>query len=123
MEQNDFVTHYEDLKVFQRAYQVSLEVHKLSLKLPKIEQFALADQVRRSSKSVCANIAEGYGRQRQSKIEFKRFIMIAIGSAEETSLWLKYAGDLEYVSRELIEHLRAEYIEILRMLHGFRNKL
>jgi four helix bundle protein len=53
----------EDLDVFQRAYRLSLEVHRASLELPRIEQWALADQIRRASKSICANLAEGFGRQ------------------------------------------------------------
>ena len=53
------VTSFEDLDVFRRAYRVSLEVHRASLGFPRIEQSALADQLRRASKSICANIAEG----------------------------------------------------------------
>ncbi len=51
----------EDLEVFRRAYRLSLEVHRASLEFPRIEQFALADQIRRASKSICANLAEGFG--------------------------------------------------------------
>jgi four helix bundle protein len=60
----DRVSSFEDLEVFQRAYRVSLEIHEQSLRFPKIEQYALADQVRRASKSICANIAEGFAKQR-----------------------------------------------------------
>ncbi len=56
------VRSFEDLEVFKRAYRVSLAVHRRSLKFPKIEQYALGDQVRRASKSVCTNIAEGFGK-------------------------------------------------------------
>ena len=66
---------FEDLEVFQRAYKISLEIHKTSLQLPKIEQYGLADQVRRASKSVVVNLAEGYGKRR-SKAEFRRYIQI-----------------------------------------------
>ncbi len=59
----------EDLEVFRRAYALSLDVHKVSLTFPKMEQYALALQLRRSSKSVCANIMEGFARQRQSSAE------------------------------------------------------
>ena len=70
---------FEDLEVFKRAHKLSLEVHALSLELPQIEQFALADQIRRASKSICVNLAEGFGKQSQSKAEFKRFILMSIG--------------------------------------------
>ena len=64
MRVSEWVERVEDLEVFRRAYRVSLEVHRASLEFPRIEQFALADQVRRASKSICANLAEGFGRQR-----------------------------------------------------------
>jgi four helix bundle protein len=74
---------FEDLEVFKRAYRVSLEIHAVSLKFPKVEQYALADQIRRASKSICANLAEGYGKRSQSQAEFNRFILMSIGSADE----------------------------------------
>src|SRR5215470_10397942 len=89
---------FEDLEVFQRAYRISLEVHRMSLDFPRNEQFALADQVRRASKSICANIAEGFGRQGYSQGEFKRFLMIAMGSADEMRVWSRYCLDLGYIS-------------------------
>ena len=80
---NGFANRVEDLEVFRRAYRLSLEVHRVSLDFPRIEQWALADQIRRASKSICANLAEGFGRQRLSKPEFRRFLVMAIGSADE----------------------------------------
>ena len=56
---SEWARRFEDLDVFRRAYRLSLEVHRASLEFPRIEQFALADQIRRASKSICANIAEG----------------------------------------------------------------
>ncbi len=91
------VVSFEDLEVFQRAYRLSLEVHRKSLEMPKIEQQALADQMRRASKSICSNLAEGYGRQKQSKAEFKRFVWMAIGSSDEMRVWARYALDLGYI--------------------------
>ena len=72
------VVSFEDLEVFQRAYRVSLEIHRASLSFPAVEQRALADQIRRASKSICANIAEGYAKQHVSLAEFKRFLVMAI---------------------------------------------
>ncbi len=69
------ISTYEDLEVFQRAYRISLDVHRTSLQFPKVEQFGgLADQMRRASKSICGNIAEGFGKQRRSNAEFKRYL-------------------------------------------------
>jgi 23S rRNA-intervening sequence protein len=69
------VVSFEDLEVFQRAYRVSLEIHRASLSFPAVEQRALAEQIRRASKSICANIAEGYAKQHVSLAEFKRFLV------------------------------------------------
>jgi four helix bundle protein len=112
------ISSFEDLEVFQRAYRVSLDLHRASLQLPKIEQRGLADQIRRASKSICGNIAEGFGKQRRSSAEFKRFLLMAIGSADEMQVWLKYCSDLDYIDRNACEHWRDEYRQIARMLQG-----
>ena len=112
------VRSFEDLDVFKRAYRVSLELHRESLKFPKIEQYALADQVRRASKSICANIAEGFAKQRSSKAEYKRYLMMALGSADEMRVWLRYCHDLGYVDEASWARWRDEYQQIARMLHG-----
>ena len=116
------VSSFEDLDVFQRAYRVSLDLHQASLQFPKIEQYALADQIRRANKSICGNIAEGFGKQRQSSAEFKRYLSMAIGSADEMQVWLKYCGDLEYIDRKRCEIWRDEYRQIARMLQGLYSK-
>ena len=60
------VATFEDFEVFQRAYRISLDVHRASLAFPAVEQYGLADQIRRASKSICGNIAEGFGKRRRS---------------------------------------------------------
>jgi four helix bundle protein len=112
------LSSFEDLEVFQRAYRISLDVHKASLRFPNIEQRALADQIRRASKSVCGNVAEGFGKQRRSGAEFKRYLLMAIGSADEMQVWLRYCSDLGYVEKETCEGWRDEYRQIARMLQG-----
>ena len=89
----------EGLRVFQLAYALSLDLHRASLTWPKVEQYGgIADQVRRSSKAVCALLAEGVGRSRASRREFERYVVMALGSANEARLWCKYAEDLGYAS-------------------------
>jgi four helix bundle protein len=116
------VRSFEDLEVYQRAYGLALELHKRSLEFPKMEQFALADQVRRASKGICANIAEGFARQRSSSADFHRFIVMAFGSSDEMKVWLSFCADLGYVPKEDAKRLREEYSIVARMLHGLRNK-
>jgi four helix bundle protein len=114
---------FEDLDVFQRAYKISLVIHRTSQIFPKIEQYALADQIRRASKSICANIAEGYGKQKQSKPEFKRFLLIALGSSDEMRVWCRYCLDLGFIDDTTWQEWRDEYSRISRMLQGLINKL
>ncbi len=116
------VKSFEELEVFQRAYRLSLEVHRASLKFPKIEQYALADQVRRASKSIVANIAEGFGKQGASAAEFRRFLRIATGSADEMRVWVRYCLDLDYIDETTWQHWRDEYQAIAKMLRVLDRK-
>ena len=114
----DRIERVEDLEVYRRAYRVSLEVHRASLELPRIEQFALADQLRRSSKSICANLVEGFAKQSRSAAEYRRYLTVAIGSSDETQLWLRYCVDLGYVEEVAGRRWIADYVEISKMLQG-----
>jgi four helix bundle protein len=112
------------LKVFQRAYRLSLELHRASLGWPRVEQYGgVADQMRRASKSVCALLVEGAGRQPGSDAEFRRYLSMAIGSADEARLWCDYAADLDYTDRAQALAWQDELSQIARMLHGLRNNL
>src|SRR5262245_20655055 len=117
------VVSFEDLEVFQRAYRISLDIHRQSLGFPLIEQRALGDQLRRASKSICANVAEGYGRQKRSKAEFKRFLQMAIGSSDEMRVWVRYALDLGYIDDVIWRRWRDEYQMISRMLRSLVGKV
>ena len=113
---------FEDLEVFQRAYRLSLEIHRVSLELPKIEQHALGDQVRRASKSIPVNIAEGFGKQVESIAEFRRFLRVATGSADEMRVWVRYAFDLGYIDEATWRRWRDEYHAIAKMLQGLHRR-
>jgi four helix bundle protein len=112
------VSTFDDLEVFQRAYGISLDVHRASLQFPGIEQRVLADQIRRASKSICGNIAEGFGKQRRSAAEFKRHLLMAIESADEMQVWVRYCIDLNYIDLETGAKWRDEYRQIAKMLQG-----
>ena len=117
------VHRFEELEVFKRAYKVSLEIHRLTLAMPQVEQYGLADQMRRASKSICANLAEGFGKQSLSKTEFRRFIRMGIGSADEMRVWLRYGLDLNCINEEQWKHWRDEYEQIAKMLQGLGKSL
>ena len=117
-ERSQRVEAFEDLEVFRRAYRLSLEIHRRSLELPAIEQRALGDQVRRASKSICANLAEGFAKQARSAAEFRRFVTMAMGSADEMRVWIRYCRDLDYIDPETWQRWRDEYHAISKMLQG-----
>ncbi len=109
----------EGLVVFQRAYLLSLDVHRASLTWPKVEQYGgIADQLRRSSKSVCALLAEGVGRSRASRRDYERYLVMALGSADEARLWCRYAEDLGYATSDQAAPWRDAFAEVARMLQG-----
>ena len=117
-----FVGHYRDLAVYKKAFDVSLAVHRASLTFPKIEQYGLADQMRRASKSICANIAEGFAKQQSSKADFKRFLLMAVGSAHEMNVWCDYCEALNYVDPDTINNWKEEYVSVTKMLQALYSK-
>src|SRR5262249_1947730 len=90
---------------------MALEVSTLTRMFPKSEQYELGRQVRASARSIPANIAEGWAK-RHSPAEFRRHLQIAIGSCEETQVWLEFALDEGFLSAEKREHCRTEYSRI-----------
>ena len=114
---------FEDLEVFKRAYRLSLEIHRNSQDFPSSEQYELGQQVRRASKSICANIAEGFGKQSTSRVEFGRYLKIAMGSADEMRVWARYCLDLGYIDEPTWRRWRDEYQEIAKMLQGLLSSL
>lgn len=106
---------YKSLKVFQLSYELALEIFHLSKSFPVEERYSLTDQIRRSSRSVPANIAEGY-RKRQYPKAFVNKMSDADGEATETTLWLDFAKDCGYLSPPIHERLIKGYEEIGRML-------
>ncbi|QPC90405.1 four helix bundle protein [Mesorhizobium sp. INR15] len=119
----NYVRRARDLEVYKRAYTVSLEVHKATLTFPKMEQYALADQLRRSTKGICANLAEGFAKQTHSKAEFARFISMAMGSCSEAETWISYAFDLGYIAQAQLDDWLQSYAHVYGMLVNLREKL
>lgn len=111
------IKHYSDLLVFKQAYRLALEVSKFSRGFPKYEQYELAGQLRRSARSVAANIVEGWAK-RNSPAEFKRHLIIAKGECTETELWLEMSGDEGYAPKERCKDLRAEYGKLGMMIYN-----
>ena len=112
---------FHRLDVYRKSYCLALEVHKLTLNFPKVEQYGVARQLRDSTKSIPANIGEGMGRQ-ESPRDVVHFIRIALGSCDETRIWLDFARDLGYIRAEQHKLLDARYCEVGRMLTGLRKR-
>ena len=91
--------NYKDLEIWQIAKELSIEVHKMTLTLPKFEMYEEGSQIRRSSKSIRSNIVEGYGRRRY-KNEFIRYIVFAIASTDETIDHLEILFETESLKDE-----------------------
>ncbi len=106
---------HEDLRVFQLAYSLAMEIFHLSKSFPIEERFSLTDQIRRSSRSVPANIVEGY-RKRQYPKMFVSKMADADGEAAETQLWLLFSKDCIYITINDFERLTEAYKEVGRML-------
>ncbi len=114
---------YEDLDVYKRARKLAIELHKLSLEWPKIEQFGgIADQLRRSSKSVNANVAEGLSKN-TSVADKCKFLQIALGSVEECRVWLDFATELGYLDLAKAEDFRKTYQEIAAQLYRLQQSI
>jgi four helix bundle protein len=106
---------HRDLKVFQYAYGLAMRIFNESKPFPKEERFSLTSQIRRSSRSVAANIAEGF-RKRQYPNMFVSKLADSDAEATETQVWLDFARDCGYLSSEIHNDLVARYEEIGRML-------
>jgi four helix bundle protein len=122
-EKNIYASDFTDLKVFRFAFDISVVIHKRSLEFPKIEQYALADQLRRCTKSVCANLVEGYSKQSYSRAEFKRFIAMALGSCGESRMWLLYCRELNYIMASEFTEWNAVYVKVANMLRRLHSNI
>jgi len=91
---------YKDLDIYKLAYRLALEVHKMTMKLPKYELYEQGSQVRRSSKSIKDNIAEGFGRRRY-KDEFVRFLVFAHSSCDEAISQLTMINEIHFENKDL----------------------
>lgn len=105
------ITTVLDLGVFKLSYNFAMDIFNQSKTFPKEEHYSLIDQVVRSSRSISVNIAEGWGK-RIYENEFKRHLVYAIGSLEETKVWLLFAKDCGYLNADKYNTFCSLYDEI-----------
>ena len=111
------IQSYRDLKVYRLSYSLAMEVYWLTKGFPRDELYSLTDQLRRSSRSVSANVVEGWAKRHYENV-FKRHLIDSIGSSDETKMWLDLAFDCKYISEEQHKSLMARYDEVGKMLYG-----
>ncbi len=112
-------THTE-LEVYRKAFDAAMRIFEVSKEFPKEERYSLTDQVRRSSRSVCANLAEAW-RKRRYEAAFKSRLSDAETEAAETQVWLEFAVKCNYLDRDAAATLYKTYDEILATLVGMIN--
>ena len=114
------IENHTDLLVYQKAFEAAMQIFELSKSFPQEEKYSLTDQIRRSSRSVCANLAEAW-RKRRYEAMFISKLADAEGEAAETQVWLEFAVKCKYLKREEAAALYAVYREIIRTLVGMIN--
>jgi four helix bundle protein len=114
------ISNHEELEVFQLSYKAALEIFELSKSFPKYEQYSLSDQIRRSSRSVCANLAEAY-RKRFYPKSFIAKIIDCEGEAAEKQVWIKISLSCNYLDQIKSDELHSTYDLIIKKLVTMRN--
>ena len=106
---------FRDLTVYKKAYRLALDIFKSSKQFPAFERYSLTDQIRRSSRSVAANIAEAWPKRLYEKL-FTSTLIRAAGEASETGYWLDMALELQYLNQDKHKDMLARCIEVEKML-------
>ena len=109
------INSFRDLIVYQKAYQIAMEIFEITKKFPSEEKYSLTDQVRRSSRSVTSNIAEAWAKRRYSK-SFISKLSDSLGEEYETEVWLDYSRDCNYISIETHEKIMNISSEVRKIL-------
>ena len=109
------IATHKDLRVYQLAFITAMEIYSISKSFPAEEKYSLTDQIRRSSRSVCANLAEAFRKRRYPK-HFISKLSDCEAEAAESQVWLDFALACDYITTEDYEKLYKEYDMILGML-------
>lgn len=115
------IQQHADLQVYKKAFAAATLIFQMSKEFPKEEIYSLTDQIRRSSRSVCANLAEAW-RKRRYEAAFVAKLSDAESEAAETQVWIEFAVKCRYLARDRGTSLYQAYDEILRMLVAVVNK-
>ena len=113
------IKSFLDLEVYQLAHKFAMRIFEITMRFPVEEKYSLTDQIRRSTRSIAVNTAEGWGKRTYTG-NFKRHLVDGMGSLEESKSWLLFAKDCNYITIEIYNQLLAEAEVLgskLRRLH------
>ena len=115
------VKTYRDLVVYQESFDLAMDLFKISMQFPREERYSLTDQLRRASRSIPVNIAEGWAKRKFENV-FKRHLLDSIGSCEEVKVWLEMAKECKYIDINIYNEYMDKYKQIGAMLKSLMNK-
>lgn len=111
---------FKDLLAYKKAFSLAMEIYAITKSFPNEEKYSLTDQIRRSSRSVCANLAEAYRKRRYTK-HFISKLTDSDGENSETNVWLDFSFECEYISKEIHQNLTEKTIEIGKLINYMIN--
>ncbi|MBA4311621.1 MAG: hypothetical protein C0417_03220 [Chlorobiaceae bacterium] len=117
MERKKDLKHFRDLEVYQLAFKLAMNIFQITKNFPAEERYSLVDQIRRSSRSVCANLAEAW-RKRKYVAVFKNKLTDSMQEASETQCWLEFSATCNYISKDQFVEYDGEYEKIILMLNS-----
>ena len=117
MKKKSDIKHFRDLEVYRRAFESAMEIFQLTKEFPNEEKYSLVDQIRRASRSVCANISEAWRKRRYIAV-FKNKITDSMQEASETQCWLEFSLACRYIEKDVFDNLDDEYEQIIAMLNS-----
>lgn len=117
MEKNQPIKHFRELIVYRKAFETAMKIYNITKSFPAEERYSLVDQIRRSSRSVCSNLAEAW-RKRRYEAVFKNKLTDSMQEASETQCWLEFSFACNYIDQETFTSLDNDYEEIIAMLNS-----
>jgi len=117
MNEKKMIKHFRELEVYQIAFREAMKIFQITKKFPFVERFSITDQIRRSSRSVCSNLAEAW-RKRKYIAVFVNKITDSMQEASETQTWLEFSKSCSYIDQKQFNELDNEYERIIRMLNS-----
>ncbi len=121
MEKDKRINSVRDLDVYKVAFETAMEIFEITRTFPVEEKYSMTDQIRRSSRSVCANLSEGW-RKRRYKAVFVNKLSDAAQEAAETQTWLEFAFRCNYIDKMRFEKMYEKYEHVFAMLYSMEEK-